>query len=174
MCELVRPSVQLAIRQALFADLNGDALGRTRRLPFEQLMYRLGDRRGARSQVPSRDQRRDLWGGHKRKIVDRTLGLGRRVEHQRLELTEPACDCRLVEYVGVVVAVDLQSSSRFDDVEEQVEVHRSLWVRIHLRLQAVKIRARAKPLEIELHLHQGQAAWIHWNSEFPDQRAIGV
>src|SRR5258708_8198945 len=116
-------------------------------------MYRIGGRRSLFLRIPPRNKQARSLSCHQSKIVNRQFRFGYRMEKQCLVMRDPPRNRRLVKQISIVVAIDLQTLVRFDDVEEQVKVHPSLRIRIYIRLQTTELGAGAEPLEIELHLH---------------------
>ena len=120
--------------------------------------------RRLRRRIPSRQQRRKFRRRHHRQIVHRLFWIRNCAQQHRLVVAQPARDRRFIEQVCVVVTVDLQTLIRFNNIEEQIEVHSALRIRVNFRVQSCELGASADSLQVELHFHQWQAARVAWNA----------
>ena len=89
-------------------------------------------------------------------------------------MPDPARNGRRIEQLFRIVDIEANAIGAFDEVEEQVEVHRAFRIGCHPRLQAVKREVLAEPFEIELHASQRLHAAAAFSIETAHKRAERV
>src|ERR1700737_1151396 len=89
-------------------------------------------------------------------------------------MRKPAGDRFAVKEIGIVITVNQKTLVGFDPVDEQIEIHRGLGVRVYFNLQTGEIEIWADLFEIELHLDKGQATGIAAQLQLAHQSAVCV